>query len=78
MKKYRNLSFQEIDAIKDSYDYARSDFLTRNKWKRSCDNPISVWLWEKTINYRRVMVDIETAYAIQRSISYAEEKEISK
>jgi len=59
-------TMDDVRTARDEVEERVDDMLRLNGWRRTCMNPASLWLWEKTLPDGRVMlVDKDTALAFE-------------
>ena len=69
-------TLDDIRLIELDLSFCKKRWLQKRGWEEKCNNPASLWLWEKKINeieYRGV--DLETAIRFEQNIPPYEEQE---
>lgn len=67
MKKLIKMSTAHVNAEneKEQIDFKMDALLRKKGWESSSSHPGSMWLWEKTINGTKYVVNKSTAINIQ-------------
>lgn len=55
----------DINYEVEQLDFKRQELLRKTGWKLTCDVPGSLWLWEKAVRGRVLMVNQSSALAIE-------------
>lgn len=55
---------EEIDEMKADWEQSRACYLKSKGWEPTCKVPANIWLWEKEIDGKTLLVDESTAWLI--------------
>ena len=66
----------DVEEKKDDFETIREKYLRQQKWKYTCDNPLSIWLWEKTVEGKKYRLPTNLAYDFEKYIHVYEEDEV--
>jgi hypothetical protein len=67
--KKKPITSSMLDELYEELKSLRSQFLYQQNWNYSCQNPGSLWLWEKEIAGRMFRCDESSAIAIEERSS---------
>lgn len=63
----------DVETANDKFLNLRKHYLKQQGWETSCENPMPIWLWFKTIDGKEYRLPEDVAYDMEQYIHQYEE-----
>jgi hypothetical protein len=67
----------KIKSLELDLKHAKTQYLIKNGWQSTSNNPLKIVLWEKELSNRTIMVDIDIAVKMQDQLDFDQRVRLS-